>query len=215
MAQTNQYVATLGYASYGSSTWTGGEASQGAYSSGTMSASDSRVGVMIFPGLGDAVRGKNITLIGLAFKALGAGQAGTKTLSLCKSNYQTANTSVKGSAYVGDALGGLSGNYYNHIQTYDLTSGDVFNNLKAYFEAGNSALVCYNGEKKKMSGKNYTPNYLKLSDVHLSVTFEGGGCIYYHINGSWQKCEVWYYINGSWQKVAPYHNNNGTWVELG
>lgn len=215
MANTNQYTATLGYARYGSTSWTSGKASQGAYASGTMTASDSRVGVMVFSGLGEAVKGKNITAIGLAFKAESAGQGGSKVLSLCKSNYQTANTSVRGSAYVGDALGTLSGNFYDHIQTYDLTSGEVFNNLKAYFEAGNSAIVCYNGEKTKMGSHDYSNNYMTLSVVQISITFEDGGCVWYNDNGSWQKCEVWYNDNGSWQKVAPYYNNNGTWTEVG
>lgn len=211
---TYQGNATLGYAQYSSSSWTGGLASQGAYTTGTMSASNSRVGVMVFEGLGDAVKGKTIKSIGLAFKADASGQGGSKVLTLHKSNYQTVNTSVKGSAYVGDDLGTLSGNYYDNIQTYDLTEGEVFNNLKAYFEAGNSALVCYNGEKTKMSGHDYSNNYLKISVAQISITYEDGGVVYRYNGSTWEKCQVYYYDGSAWVRVQPYYGTANGWERI-
>ena len=197
--------ATLGYAQYNSTNWTSGSASQGAYSSGTMTASNSRVGFMVFEGLGDAVKGKTIKSIGLAFKADASGQGGTKVLTLHKSNYQTANTSVRGSAYVGDNLGTLSGNYYDNIQTYDLTEGEVFNNLKVYFEAGNSALVCYNGDSN---------NYLKISVAQISITYEDGGVVYRYNGSTWEKCEVYYYDGSAWVRVQPYYGTANGWERI-
>ena len=65
---------TIGYAQYGSSSWSTGSgngACQGAYKGTT--AAKSRVGVMVFNGAGTALKGKLIQNITLTITSSGAG----------------------------------------------------------------------------------------------------------------------------------------------
>ena len=41
--------------------------------------------------------------------------------------------------------------------------------MKAYFEAGNSALVLYNGETSSSSG--YSSNYARVTSCTITVTY--------------------------------------------
>ena len=143
--------STIGYAQYGSSSWSTGSsngACQGAYKGTT--AAKSRVGVMVFNGAGAALKGKLIQQISLSITCSGAGSGSSgKVLTFHKANYQSLNTSVRGSAQVGDTLGTLTGKFYSNTVTHTLnasTNAALFAAMKAYFEAGNSALVLYNGE---------------------------------------------------------------------
>ena len=112
---------TIGYAQYGSTTWNRGTtngACQGAYQ-GT-SASRSRVGVMVFSGAGAALKGKIITQITLRITCSAAGSgSSSKKLSFRRSNYQTLQTGIRGSAQVGAALG-ISRSYVSRIETQAL-----------------------------------------------------------------------------------------------
>ena len=66
--------STIGYAQYGSSSWSTGSSSgacQGAYRGTT--AAKSRVGVMVFNGAGAALKGKLIQSITLTITCSGAG----------------------------------------------------------------------------------------------------------------------------------------------
>ena len=68
--------------------------------SGT-SASRSRVGVMVFSGAGAALKGKIITQITLRITCSAAGSgSSSKKLSFRRSNYQTLQTGIRGSAQV-------------------------------------------------------------------------------------------------------------------
>ena len=95
---------TIGYAQYGSSSWSKGSsngACQGAYQ-GT-AASNSRVGVMVFSNAGTTLKGKVITQIVFSITCSGAGSGkDNKVLSFRKAVYQSFKTDVKGSAQVGD-----------------------------------------------------------------------------------------------------------------
>lgn len=99
--------STIGYAQYGSTSWSTGSSSgacQGAYQGTT--AAKSRVGIMVFSGAGAALKGKMITQITLTITCSGAGSASTsKKLSFCRAVYQSLTTGIKGSAQVGAALG--------------------------------------------------------------------------------------------------------------
>lgn len=133
-ANTN---STIGFAQYGSTTWnvgTSNGASQGAYKGTTSSAS--RVGVMVFTGAGAELQGKTISKITLKITCSAAGSAAdTKKLSFRKAKYQTLNTGVKGSAQVGDALGTLTGKFYDNTVTHTLSetvNSSFFSAMKAY-----------------------------------------------------------------------------------
>lgn len=66
--------STIGYAQYGSSSWSTGSSSgacQGAYQGTT--AAKSRVGVMVFSGAGTALKGKLIQSITLTITSSGRG----------------------------------------------------------------------------------------------------------------------------------------------
>lgn len=113
---------TIGYAQYGSSSWSKGSsngACQGAYQ-GT-AASNSRVGVMVFSNAGTTLKGKVITQIVFSITCSGAGSGkDNKVLSFRKAVYQSLQTDIKGSAQVGDALGTLTGKFYDNTASHTL-----------------------------------------------------------------------------------------------
>lgn len=115
--------STIGYAQYGSSSWSKGSsngACQGAYQ-GT-AASNSRVGVMVFTNAGATLQGKVITQIVFSITCSGAGSGkDNKVLSFRKAVYQSLKTDVKGSAQVGDALGTLTGKFYDNTTSHTLS----------------------------------------------------------------------------------------------
>ena len=207
--------STIGYAQYGSSSWSTGSSSgacQGAYQGTT--AAKSRVGVMVFNGAG-ALKGKLIQSIALTITCSGAGSgSSSKKLTFCKANYQSLNTSVRGSAQVGATMGTLTGKFYSNTVTHTLnesTNAALFAAMKAYFEAGNSALVLYNGETSSSSG--YSSNYARVTSCTLTVTYIDA-VVWYCDNGTWKRCTVWYRTGGAWQQVVPYYNSGGTWVRV-
>ena len=83
--------------------------------------------------------------------------------------------------------------------------------MKAYFEAGNSALVLYNGETSSSSG--YSSNYARVTSCTISVTYIDA-VIWYRDGGTWRQCTVWYRLNGVWIQVVPYYNSGGAWVRV-
>ena len=207
---------TIGYAQYGSTSWNTGTtdgACQGAYQ-GT-SSSNSRVGVMVFSGAGAALQGKVIQSMTLKITCSGAGSAKTdKVLSFRKALYQSLKTGIKGSAQVGDALGTLTGKFYDNTVTHTLstsTNTALFNALKDYFTAGNSVLVIYNGETSSSSG--YSSNYARVTTVVLTVTYIEA-TVWYRNGSAWQQCTVWYCNAGTWVQCVPYYNSGGSWIRV-
>ena len=116
--------STIGYAQYGSSSWSTGSSSgacQGAYQGTT--AAKSRVGVMVFSGAGAALKGKLIQNITLTITSSSAGSgSSSKKLTFCQANYQSLNTGVRGSAQVGTTLGALTGKFYSNTVTHTLNA---------------------------------------------------------------------------------------------
>lgn len=112
--------SAIGYVQYGSSSWNTGSsngACQGAYQGTT--AAKSRVGVMAFNDAGTTLKGKFIQQISLSITCSGAGSgSSSKVLTFHKVNYQSLNTSVRGSAQVGDTLGTLTGKFYSNTVTH-------------------------------------------------------------------------------------------------
>ena len=208
--------STIGYAQYGSTTWNRGAtngACQGAYQ-GT-SASRSRVGVMVFSGAGAALKGKIITQITLRITCSAAGSgSSSKKLSFRRSNYQTLQTGIRGSAQVGAALGTLTGKFYNNTVTHTLSAtsnATLFEAMKTYFAEGNSALVLYNGETS--SSSSYSSNYARVTTCVLTVTYMDA-TVWYRNGSTWQQCTVWYRNGSSWVQVVPYYRNGGMWVRV-
>ena len=207
---------TIGYAQYGSTSWNTGTtdgACQGAYQ-GT-SSSNSRVGVMVFSGAGAALQGKVIQSMTLKITCSGAGSAKTdKVLSFRKALYQSLKTGIKGSAQVGDALGTLTGKFYDNTVTHTLSASSnasLFNAIKDYFTAGNSVLVIYNGETSSSSG--YSSNYARVTTVVLTVTYIEA-TVWYNNGGTWTQCTVWYCNAGTWIQCVPYYNSGGSWIRV-
>lgn len=208
--------STIGYAQYGSTTWNRGTtngACQGAYQ-GT-SASRSRVGVMVFSGAGAALKGKIITQITLRITCSAAGSgSSSKKLSFRRSNYQTLQTGIRGSAQVGAALGTLTGKFYNNTVTHTLSAtsnATLFEAMKTYFAEGNSVLVLYNGETSSSSG--YSSNYARVTSCTITVTYIHA-TVWYRDGGTWKQCTVWYRNGGAWVQVVPYYRNGGTWIRV-
>ena len=208
--------STIGYAQYGSSSWSTGSgngACQGAYQGTT--AAKSRVGVMVFSGAGAALRGKVITQITLKITCSAAGSASTsKKLSFRRANYQTLQTGIAGSAQVGAAMGTLTGKFYNNTTTHTLNSSTntaLFAAMKSYFAEGNSALVLYNGETSSSSG--YSSNYARVTSCTITVTYIHA-TVWYRDGSTWKQCTVWYCNAGTWVQCVPYYNSGGSWVRV-
>ena len=208
--------STIGYAQYGSTTWNRGTtngACQGAYQ-GT-SASRSRVGVMVFSGAGAALKGKIITQITLKITCSAAGSgSSSKKLSFRRSDYQTLQTGIRGSAQVGAALGTLTGKFYNNTVTHTLSAtsnATLFEAMKTYFAEGNSVLVLYNGETSSSSG--YSSNYARVTSCTSTVTYIHA-TVWYRDGSTWKQCTVWYRNGGAWVQVVPYYRNGGTWIRV-
>lgn len=207
---------TIGYVWYGSNEWAMGSsegACQGAYMA--TKPSQSRVGLMLFNGAGAALKGKLIRQISLSITCSGAGSGSSgKVLTFHKANYQSLNTGVRGSAQVGDTLGTLTGKFYSNTVTHTLnasTNAALFSAMKAYFEAGNSVLVLYNGETSSSSG--YSSNYARVTSCTIMVTYIDA-VVWYRDGSTWRQCTVWYRLNGRWKQVVPYYNSGGTWVRV-
>lgn len=220
MAQTFTATAnsntTIGYALYGSSSWSKGSsngACQGAYQK--TSASGSRVGVMLFSGAGMALKGKIIRNIVFSITSSKAGSGSTsKVLTFRKGTQQTFPTGGNGSAMVGDVLGTLTGKFYGNTTTFTLNASSntaFFNALSTYLRAGNSLLVLYNGETSTSSG--YSANYARVTSITMTVTYEAA-TVWYRTGGQWVQCAVYYRLNGVWVQVAPYYRSGGAWIQV-
>ena len=220
MAETFSATAnsntTIGYALYGSTTWNKGTsngACQGAYQGTT--AAQSRVGVMVFSGAGTTLKGKVIQNIVLSITCSAAGSGGnSKVLTFRKAAQQSIGAGTKGSDMVGDALGTLTGKFYNNTVSHTLnasTNAALFSAMAAYLSAGNSALVLYNGETSSSSG--YSTNYARVTSITITVTY-AAATVWYNNNGAWVECAVWYCNAGTWVQVVPYYNSGGTWIRV-
>ena len=208
--------STIGYVWYGSNEWEVGSsegACQGAYMS--TSASQSRVGLMLFSGAGAALKGKIIQSITLSITCSGAGSgSSSKVLSFCRANVQALDKTLKDSAQVGAALGTLTGKFYSNTTTHTLSASsnaDFFKALSAYLTEGNSTLVLYNGETS--SSSDYTSNYVCVTSCTLTVTYIDAA-VWYRDGGEWKQCTVWYRIGGAWKQVVPYYRRDGAWVRV-
>lgn len=205
---------TIGYAVYNSSTWKTGSsngACQGAYKDA------GRVGVMWFMGAEARLKAANITEIRLTITCSNAGSSSSsKKLSFRKAKYQFLNTSVTGSAQVGDALGTLTGKFYDNTVTHTLNASSnaaLFNAMSAYFAAGNSTLVLYNGETSNASATSSTTHYARVTACALGVTYSPP-TVWYCNGGTWKQCTVWYCNGGTWKQCVPYYRNGNTWVRV-
>lgn len=213
---TANSASTIGYVWYGSTEWAVGStegACQGAYRETT--ASQSRVGLMLFNGAGAALKGKVIQSITLTITCSGAGSGSSgKVLSFCQANVQALDKTLRGSAQVGAALGTLTGTFYANTTTHTLSASSntaFFAALCAYLTEGNSALVLYNGETSESN--SYSPNYARVTACTLTVSYSDG-TVHYRTGGAWKQCTVWVWVNGAWKQCAPYYRKDGAWVRV-
>ena len=169
----------------------------------------------VYDQVGAALKGKLIQSITLTITSSGAGSgSSSKKLTFCQANYQSLNTGVRGSAQVGATLGTLTGKFYSNTVTHTLNASSnaaLFAAMKAYFEAGNSVLVLYNGETSSSSG--YSSNYARVTSCTISVTYIDA-VVWYRDGSTWRQCTVWYRLNGAWVQVVPYYNSGGAWVRV-
>lgn len=214
--------STIGFATYNSSSWQTGSsngACQGIYTTSSASSSLSRVGVMVFSGLGAAVNGRNISSITLKITTSSSGNdSSSKVLTLHKAKTQSLSTSIKGSEQVGDTLGTLTGHFYGTTLTFTLSSSSnasLFSAMKAYFESGNSVLVCYNGESSKLNNNDYSTHYLRITSITATVEYSAATA-YYYDGSNWKTAEAVYYYDGSvWKEVdsIKYSQTAGSFVD--
>lgn len=208
---------TIGYTRYGYASWNTGSSSgacQGAYEN--TASSGSRVGVMVFEGAGAALKGRRITQIEFAITCSNAGYASSsKVLTFHKANYQSLDTSLRGSAQVGDTLGTLTGKFYGNTSYHTLnesTNAAFFNAMIEYLAAGNSVLVLYNGETSGSGTGDYSTNYARITSIIMTVAYMDAKTIWYNNGGTWVECYAYYRQGGQWVLCSPYYNSGGTWV---
>lgn len=208
---------TIGWAKVGSNSWKVGEsngAMQGAYTGGTAST-DSRVGVIVFSGAGAALKDKNITSITLRIASGASGGANNKTLVFNKTKYQYLKTNIYGGTQPYGVLGNLSGYFYDSVDNYLLDNThntDLFNNLREYLSAGNSAVCLCNREVATSS--KYSHNYARVTACRIIVQYSSGS-VYYNKNGVWTPCEAYVRKNDTWVQCNSYYYKNGLWKQTG
>lgn len=213
---TANSASTIGFTYYSRSSWYKGTsygACQGAYQETRKAYS--RVGIMVFSGAGDALKGKIITGITLKITCTSAGSGSSgKVLSLHRANYQSI-AAVNGSEQVGASLGQLTGKFYGNTTTHVLSASSnsaLFEAMKAYLSEGNSAVVLYNGEASS-SSSTYSANYARISSCTITVTYTDAA-VWYNLGGTWLQCALWYWKDGQWIQVCPYYNLGGTWIRV-
>ena len=129
------------------------------------------VGIVHFPGMNLA--NKIITGIVLDINSdkAGYGASNTKTVYLCRSNYQEASKDdVTGADYVGTALGTFDGSFYDNLTSYSMT-GELFTAMAGYIASGNNTFTLYNPNPVQ-SSQGYSLNYFMWSDVTVTVSYE-------------------------------------------
>lgn len=156
-----------------------------------------------------------ISQITLRITCSAAGSASSsKKLSLKRANYQTLNTGVKGSAQVGASLGTLTGTFYNNTATHTLSATSntaLFEAMRTYLLAGNSAIVIHNGETSSSSG--YSTNYARVTSCVITVTYMDA-TVWYRNGSTWVQCAVWYRNGGTWVQCVPWYRSGNTWVRV-
>lgn len=187
-------------------------ARQGA--SDSSSAERSCVGVLIFGGMAEAVRGGRVKRVTLTITCSARGSTAQKALSLHGSNLDARVDSAQGSAYVGAALGTLEDAFHGNTSVHvldEMHNAGLFANLAAYLREGHDILTIYNGERG--SGSGSTANYLEITAISIAVEY-GGGTVHMRRNGEWVECAAYVRRGGEWVECAPHVRRNGEWTEI-
>lgn len=208
---------TIGYTREDYANWQKGPTNGATQGGHVVIPGKSYVGFILFPGAGAALKDANIQDITLTITTNYSGtQDGNSTITIHKSNYQEFQTGAQpnnwGSAYVGDTLGTLTGNFYKNTTTHKLnstTNSALFNALKTYFSQGNSAITIYNGETT--TTQQGTANYITITSCTLSVNT--GGVLYYYDGSKWVECFPYYYDGSKWIQCIPYYYDGSEWIQ--
>lgn len=213
-ANTN---STIGYTTYGSASWnvgTSNGAMQGSYDSDkNFTNAKRRVGMMVFTGMGEALKDSRVTQIVLKLKTGSSGTGSySKTVYFYGSTTQTLNTSLKGSAVIGEALGqytGAKGSFYGTTETITMdaeNNPELFAAMKEYLCAGNSALVIFDSANTTLGSYAYTRNYMKITSATLTVTCEDAGIVSYDTGSEWKPCYVMYDTGTEWKQCRVFYD---------
>lgn len=163
---------------------------QGSYNNGT-----SRVGVMVFSGLGTTLKGKRINSITFEPTIYGGSGDASRTITFWSSNYQSISSSVAGGSYPKSQMGTLVGDgtvgtgtasTYSGKQKFTLnssTNSSLFTAWAARLVAGDTTFVLYNGESSKASGYSYSANYLSFTAVSMTIDYDNVYTVTYNANG--------------------------------
>ena len=176
-------------------------------------SSPSRVGKIYLKTVGGLPESSSYTPNSFTITSCSFGKAGSsraaKTLYFYSTFEEprdgTNSTNLVPSGYIGSAsLTKAYGNTLtNIVVTVNGSSG--YNNLKTALQ--NQVLYIYSGETTTAtSSSSYSTNYLKVTNISISVTFTQGATAYYYTGGTWIPCHLFYY-SGGWQQV-------GSWEKL-
>lgn len=210
VSSTANTSSTLAWATYNSKSWTTKQAMQGSYDANeNFTDAKRRVGIMVFTDIGEALKNTRITQIVLKLKSDNAGFSDrNKRIYLYGSTTQTLDTSLTGSAVVGEALGSYVGDFHSATDTITMdeeNNPELFATMKAYFCAGNSALVMFD-EANTTSYYAYTRHYMRITSATLAVTFEDAGIVSYDIGTEWKQCYVMYDTGTEWKQCRVFYD---------
>ncbi len=211
-------ASSMRTAYYSDSGWrSSSDAFQGCWDNGS-----SRVGVMVFDGLGTTLKGTNIKSITMKPTISSGTNKPDRTITFYSSNHQTIDTSISGLDYPKDQLGSLIGNGTsgtgtdstypgNQIFTLDAaTNTELFRALAAYLSAGNICFMLFNGETSNKSGYSYSENYLCFTAITLIIEYEEGLVNLW--NGStWDKYQPFVWDGSKWAPCQPYAWDGSQW----
>lgn len=157
------------------SSWTLGKADQGRWTGGYP-----RVGAMLFSQLRDGIdwSEQNISAIRLTLKFASAGGNNEKTLYL----YRGTQTALEGTGtdMMGALIGAVktNGSAYNGTRTIYFTpetNAEAYESLVEWIQNGTSTTLAVYVNENVSSGRDWSPNYLRISQATISVDHEVKG----------------------------------------
>lgn len=187
------------------------------------------VGVLYFSGLDMSEKiVKSIKFYTTCNSSAGLSNTHVKKMGFYASTAQnlTRTASGKGSSFVGAKLGAYSGlNLYNasnkRRNTQDTDDSDdewassaLFEDLKAYLEAGNNTLILYSTNDSPYGSYSYSRDYLYMDGFDIEIEYEEG-IVNYGVGGAYKRCLAYYGVGGVWKRVMVYLGRDGEWKRTG
>ena len=197
------------------------EAKQGFYNGYASPA----VGVIRFDGLADIKwKTKSIRSIDIVLHHAAGGTYGrNKTFGLYRSRKQSqsADSTSYGYEWLGEQSIGQFTLYCPRDSDISLSlpedNSTLLTSIEEYLQSGAVDTFCLYMNETDIGNGNYTANYLAISSMTLTITFDdiSSSGVKYGLNGEWKSCIVNYGINNTWQPCKVWYGLNNEWIPIG